>query len=67
MKEKTRNREVEMLSVTAARLTDSEGRGYKWGIKKKKNDSQERDFFGANHCTSFGSLLFCPLGQDAGV
>lgn len=52
-----------MLSVSAARLTDSEGRGYKWGIKKKKYDSQEKDFFGVNHCTSFGSLLFVPWGK----
>lgn len=56
-----------MLSVMAARLTDSEGRGHKWGIKKIKNDSQEKGifffFFGANHCISFGSLLFAPWGR----
>lgn len=60
---KNKKQGVNMLSVRGARWTDSGGRGYKWGIKKKKNDIQERNFFGANHCTSFGFLLFVPWGR----
>lgn len=54
-----------MLSVMAARLTDSEGRGHKWGIKKIKNDSQEKGifFFFLVRTTAYLLVLcFLPLG-----
>lgn len=55
-----------MLSVRAARLTDLEGRGYKWGIKKKKNDIQERDFFLVRTTAHLLVFYFLSLGAGCG-